>query len=305
VAPFRILSLDGGGAKGVYTLGVLKGVEAAFDRPLCEVFDLIYGTSTGAIIAALIALGYRIDEIEKLYFALIPRIMNKWFSHGRMEALKREANEIFGSMDFSAFKIPIGIVCANHAFERPMVFKNLREQAHGRKATFEPGFGCTIAEAIIGSSAAYPFFRMFPVSTSNQGDQLLMDGGYVANNPSLFALADAHEAFDIAPERIGMLSVGVGSYDEPERSILHRLIFSLWPFRHMAKMFNISSKTVEQLQAILFPDIACVRVNEAYPQKQYATDLLEADPKKLKTLFSLGGESFGKFEASIRTTLKI
>jgi uncharacterized protein len=64
--PFRILSLDGGGAKGVYTLGVLKEVEAACHRPLCEVFNLVYGTSTGSIIAALIALGFRVEEIEKL-----------------------------------------------------------------------------------------------------------------------------------------------------------------------------------------------------------------------------------------------
>ena len=49
---FRILSLDGGGAKGFYTLGVLKEVEALVGVPLCEKFDLVYGTSTGAIIAA-------------------------------------------------------------------------------------------------------------------------------------------------------------------------------------------------------------------------------------------------------------
>ena len=56
--PFRVLSLDGGGSKGVYTLGVLKEVEAIVKAPLCNVFDLVFGTSTGSIIAALIALGY-------------------------------------------------------------------------------------------------------------------------------------------------------------------------------------------------------------------------------------------------------
>ena len=50
---YRILSLDGGGAKGFYTLGVLKETEAMVGRPLCEAFDLMFGTSTGAIIAAL------------------------------------------------------------------------------------------------------------------------------------------------------------------------------------------------------------------------------------------------------------
>ena len=48
----RILSLDGGGAKGFYTLGVLREIEGMIKCPLHERFDLIFGTSTGAIIAA-------------------------------------------------------------------------------------------------------------------------------------------------------------------------------------------------------------------------------------------------------------
>lgn len=52
--PFRVLTLDGGGAKGIYTLGVLKGIEGMLGRPIHEGFDLIYGTSTGSIIGALL-----------------------------------------------------------------------------------------------------------------------------------------------------------------------------------------------------------------------------------------------------------
>jgi hypothetical protein len=46
-------------------------------------------------------------------------------------------------------------------------------------------------------------------------------------------------------------------------------------------------------------------VSEAYPQPEYATDLLESVPKKLRTLFALGRESFAKYEADIRATLKL
>ena len=46
---FRILSLDGGGAKGVFNLGILREVEAISKRRLCEEFDLIYGSSTGVM----------------------------------------------------------------------------------------------------------------------------------------------------------------------------------------------------------------------------------------------------------------
>ena len=68
----RVLSLDGGGAKGFYTLGVLKEIEAMVKRPLCESFDLIFGTSTGGIIAALLALGYGVDDIHTLYREHVP-----------------------------------------------------------------------------------------------------------------------------------------------------------------------------------------------------------------------------------------
>ena len=305
VKPFRVLSLDGGGAKGIYTLGVLKEVEAMANAPLCEVFDLIFGTSTGSIIAALIALGYRIEEIESLYFTLIPKIMKHRFSRGRTEALKAEAEKLFIDQDFSAFKTLIGIVCTNYDFERPMVFKNSVQQSHGRAATFKPGFGCTIAEAVVASCAAYPFFEKVKVKTENQGELLLMDGGYVANNPTLFALADTYHALKKDTSEIAVLSVGVGSYNEPKRSIFHQIIFRLWPFRHIAKMFNISSGTIDQLRIVLFPQVSCVRVSESYPQPEYATDLLENDVKKLMKLHSLGRESFAKYEKEIRAILKI
>jgi predicted acylesterase/phospholipase RssA len=53
----RLLTLDGGGAKGFYTLGVPKEIEALIGTLLYQRFELVFGTSTGAIIAALVALG--------------------------------------------------------------------------------------------------------------------------------------------------------------------------------------------------------------------------------------------------------
>ncbi len=59
------------------------------------------------------------------------------------------------------------------------------------------------------------------------------------------------------------------------------------------------------LRIVLFPHVPCVRVSESYPQPEHATDLLESDVRKLKTLHSLGRESFDKHEQAIRATLKI
>jgi patatin-like phospholipase/acyl hydrolase len=59
--PCRILSLDGCGAKGFYTLGVLRKIEGMVNCRLHEKFHLIFGTSTGGIIAALLGLGRSVD----------------------------------------------------------------------------------------------------------------------------------------------------------------------------------------------------------------------------------------------------
>src|SRR4051812_47339395 len=72
---FRILSLDGGGSKGFYTLGVLKEIEGVLKCPLYQCFDLIFGTSTGSIIASLLALGFEVDEIHHLYREHVPSVM--------------------------------------------------------------------------------------------------------------------------------------------------------------------------------------------------------------------------------------
>jgi predicted patatin/cPLA2 family phospholipase len=302
--PFRVLSLDGGGSKGVYTLGVLREVEAMAGAPLHEVFNLIFGTSTGSIITALLGLGYSVDQIDALYIKLIPKIMTKRTSWTRTRALRVEATKIFGEKDFSAFKIPVGIVCANYERERPMIFKNTPEQAHLQADTFVPGFGCSIADAIVASSSAYPFFDKVTVKTKNQGKCVLMDGGYVANNPTLFALADACQSFQKKRTEVAVLSVGVGIYNEPQKSLFHQLIFRQWEYKLIAKMFNTSSKTVEQLREILFSDVVCIRINESYADNQYSTDLLESDPDKLDKLKALGRESFRKFQAEIKTKLK-
>ena len=97
----RILSLDGGGAKGFYTLGVLKEIEAMLGCPLYKRFDLIFGTSTGAIIASLVALGYEIDAIHDLYKKHVPSVMRASNAQAKSDALAKLAQEIYGKKTFS------------------------------------------------------------------------------------------------------------------------------------------------------------------------------------------------------------
>jgi len=79
--PKRILSLDGGGARGIITLTFLSAIERqlrnAFDKPdlvLADYFDLIGGTSVGAMIATLLALGKNVDHIFDRFQRWAPRI---------------------------------------------------------------------------------------------------------------------------------------------------------------------------------------------------------------------------------------
>lgn len=213
--PCRILSLDGGGAKGFYTLGVLKQLEA-IAGPLHERFDLIFGTSTGAIIAALLALGKPVDEVHRLYREHVPAVMRRRTKSTKSAALKRLATEVFEDKKFTDVKTSIGIVATRWAFERPMIFKHSVAQAHGRHATFVPGFGCTIAEAVRASCSAYPFFLKTQVETTD-GPVLLIDGGYCANNPTLYAIADGVKAFGRAQQDLRVVSIGVGVYPEPKK----------------------------------------------------------------------------------------
>src|SRR5580693_3331054 len=106
----RILALDGGGAKGFYTLGVLKEIEAMLGCPLYKRFDLIFGTSTGAIIAALLALGFDVDGIHDLYVKHVPRIMAKGTASSKSKALTEASAKIFGKKTFRDVKTRVGIV---------------------------------------------------------------------------------------------------------------------------------------------------------------------------------------------------
>ena len=72
-----ILSLDGGGMRGILTLQLLKKLEQVAGAPCYEWCDLIAGTSTGAIITGLILKGKTAIEIEKLYMQLVTQVFTK------------------------------------------------------------------------------------------------------------------------------------------------------------------------------------------------------------------------------------
>ncbi|MEI2637116.1 MAG: patatin-like phospholipase family protein [Methylotenera sp.] len=300
----RVLTLDGGGAKGFYTLGVLKEVEAMVRCPLHQKFDLVFGTSTGAIIASLIALGYRVDSILDLYRKHVPAVMSQKTAPARSAALKRLTSEVFIDATFSDVKTGIGIVTAKWLTERPMIFKGSIAQAHGRVNTFLPGFGVSIADAVKASCSAYPFFERTIVRTSMGEDIELVDGGYCANNPTLYAIADAVQALKYEHKDIRLVSIGVGNYPDPKPSLLMRLAKKyLVSVQLLQKTLEINTQSMDQLRQILFHDVPTIRISDSYVTPEMATDLLEHDLKKLDILFQRGRESFASRENHLREYL--
>jgi patatin-like phospholipase/acyl hydrolase len=301
---FRVLSLDGGGAKGFYTLGVLREIEGLVGARLHERFDLIFGTSTGAIIAALLALGKSVDEIHALYKEHVVTVMAHKTPAAKTESLRQLATKIFGDAKFDAVKTGVGIVATKWLSDRPMVFKASKAQAHGRQGTFVPGFGCTIGDAVQASCSAYPFFEKKIVNTSI-GHFELVDGGYCANNPTLYALADVIGPLGQARENIRVVSVGVGEYPTPKPKMFSKM----WLARYLEsvtllqKTLEINTQSMDQLRAILFKDVPTIRISDAYTQPEMATDLFEHDMEKLNMLFIRGRESYAKAEPELRTFL--
>ena len=300
----RILALDGGGAKGFYTLGVLKEIEGMLNCPLYKRFDLVFGTSTGAIIASLIALGYEVDQIHELYKRYVPTVMSKTKPPARTHALGKLAQDVFGSKTFADVKTGIGIVTTKWVIERPMIFKGNVAQAHGRTGTFTPGFGVSIADAVQASCSAYPFFDRKVVTTA-AGDQVeLIDGGYCANNPTLYAIADAVAALKQERSDLRVVSVGVGVYPEPKPSLMMRLAKRyLVSVQLLQKTLEINTQSMEQLRSILFKDVQTIRISDTFEKPDMATDLMEHNLEKLNVLRQRGSESFASREADLKTLL--
>lgn len=303
-SPLRLLTLDGGGAKGFYTLGVLKEIEAMLGCPLHEKFDLVFGTSTGAIIATLIALGHGVDSVLELYRQHVPTVMREKSASGRTRALQALAQDVFGDAKFDQVKTGIGIVTARWLTERPMIFKASVAQAHGRTASFVPGFGVPLADAVQASCSAYPFFERKVVTTSMGEEIELIDGGYCANNPTLYAIADAVHALEHDRQDIRIVSVGVGIYPEPKPSL--KMWFAkkyLVSVQLLQKTLEINTQSMDQLRHVLFGDVPTIRISDTYAEPEMATDLLEHDLQKLGILFQRGRESFASREEALRKFL--
>ena len=308
---FRVLSIDGGGSKGMFSVGVLLEAEDTWGKPCGEVFDLVYGTSVGSIIAALIATGQTAKQIHILFSNDIPRIMRCKTAKGRSRALRNAVDRMFGSQKFTGLNTLIGIVATRLDHERPMIFKTSASQAIKGQQSFVPGWDATIADAIMASCAAQPIFKSVSVSTI-QGNVETIDGGFVANNPNLFALVDAVHTLGNPANQVAILSVGVGSYPRKRTFNIQNLIIGVENLicQHgstqlLETSLAANAFAMQGLTDILFEDAHRIRIDPHYSKAHYATSMIESDPDTLQLLVRSGRDEFRERAQKITDTLQI
>lgn len=295
----KILTLDGGGSKGVFTLGILLELEKKVNKRLCDYFDLIYGTSTGSIIGSLIALGMSIEEIKKYYFEFVPTIMGQRNANAKSKALQELSDKIYGVRKFDDFKTNIGIVGLNDETLKPIIFKNTIEHAYKGTETFEPGFNCTISDAVQASCSAFPIFNKKELKNTSRGNLTVIDGGFIANNPTLYAINDAVKSLQINYSDLCVISVGTGQFIEKDFGFFHRRVKNSKYYNLFQTSLSASSETNNQLVKIIYPEVDVVRINNHSIKKEDATNFVEQDIAILEKMYEFGRSTFNNFDTEI------
>jgi len=244
--PKRILALDGGGLRGILTLSYLAAIEALLRERhggaegfrLSHYFDLIAGTSTGAIIAAALAQGMTVAEIRQKYLELGQKVFRKsWLRKGFVRALYdqtgliRELKKVYGSqttLGDEMLQTGLLIVTKRLNSGSPWPITN---NPQGKYFNPRP-------ESNTIANSAYPLWQVVRASTAAPGffdpeririargtgglksvDGDFVDGGVSPfNNPALQALmyvtlSGYRVGWPLGAEKLLLVSVGTGAAD--------------------------------------------------------------------------------------------
>lgn len=207
---FKILSIDGGGIKGLYSAQVLARIEKSTGKSIGDHFDMICGTSTGGLIALGLSVGKSAEELVTFYTEKGPKIFptvnariplqfqrgwqfaKQLFIRGKFtnKELKNTLNETFGDQVLGDSQNLLCIPSFRLIKGEPTVFKFPHKEGGFYRDRDMP-----MVDAALATSAAPTYFPIHEYD-----DELFVDGGIWANNPSLCGLLEALKFF-VGPEK--------------------------------------------------------------------------------------------------------
>jgi uncharacterized protein len=298
---FKILAIDGGGIKGLYSSTVLQHLEEKFNCNLSDYFDMFCGTSTGGIIALAASLKIPMENVSKFYVEegpkifpkqrvlWLPRLIGKKITMGDIrqimwrgkfsnEPLRAALTKVFDTRKLGDSHNYLCIPSYTITEARSWVFK----KDHGDLSRDNKALYVDVA---LATSAAPTFFPL--VNIPYYDNKQFIDGGVWANNPTLTGLIEALDYFvgkDKPFDSIRILSVSSLSITggKPTGLRRHRSFAawrkdlfetsmtgqSLFSDYIMKKIQNISEVSIEYIR---IPTAEISRDQEAHIQLDVAT----------------------------------
>lgn len=258
---FRILCLDGGGIRGLYSAQMLKRMKKDCNIDFYNDFDLIVGTSTGSILAGSIVKQIDIEKVIALYVNEGKNIFKKrWLSRIGLFAskynpnpLKEQLKAIFKNTTLGDIEKPLLINATDIGNSTQFVFKttfNGQQDSNGNTKELVRDKEILLSDAILASSSAPIFFPPHKI-----GNFLLADGGLWANSPVLVALAEAKKIFKMEPNDVIIVSIGTGVEEND-----YHINTKWWGFltgwkreKLISMILNLQTKTNNSLLQFLMP----------------------------------------------------
>ncbi len=237
--PKKALALDGGGTRGIVALGFLARMEALLAAEygtsegfrLCQHFDLIAGTSTGALIASGLALGMRVRELADIYMNLAPAAFGRRFLRVQLLAarydhrpLEAALQRFIGERTLDSEDLQTGLIVVAKRFDTASVWI----MSNSPRAPFwedRPEEGATgnrhysLAQLVRASAAAPTFFAPTRISVL-QGSKpgTFIDGGVSPHNSPILPVLMVSQmraygiTWPLGPEQLHIVSIGCGSF---------------------------------------------------------------------------------------------
>ncbi|XP_063302989.1 calcium-independent phospholipase A2-gamma [Pelobates fuscus] len=262
----RVLTIDGGGTRGIVALQTLRKLEEMTGKPVHNLFDYICGVSTGAILAFMLGL-FRIplDECEELYRQLGKDVFKQNVIVGTVkmgwnhafydsEIWEKMLKERMGSdlliesaRDPRCPKVSAVSTVVNRGLPlKAFVFRNYNH-IPGVKSHYMGGCQYNLWQAIRASSAAPGYFQEYVL-----GNDLHQDGGLLINNPCALAIHECKCLWPNVPFQC-VVSLGTGRFESAGKSTATHTSLK-------AKLTNVISSATDteevhnMLDALLPPD---------------------------------------------------